>query len=182
MNLKSAAILCVVIAFLSILFLGRYLATHQPVTITMKFDPKSQVLKIALRNDSDESVDFYDSLSAPQAGSEFLKDVPTALCVTVYSKDGRVLSKGGFPDGCITVRLTESTLEQPFAHPMNQLLPRQTFIREVKLKELIGVRSPYSELTKLREFCVQFKVWIYFDPYLRFPEMRESEVSCVSDL
>jgi hypothetical protein len=177
---QFAVSLGIVVGLISVWFSGWYLATHQPATVSMAFDPKSQILKITLRNEGDQSLDFYDSLSIPQRKGSF-QNVPRSLCVKIFSRDGKILSNGPM-DGCITVRHMESTIEPAFMpHEMSQLLPHRVITSEVKLKDLIGTMQPYSEFTKLQDFCVQFNMRLYFDSRLMFPVTRETEVTCVKN-
>jgi len=180
-NLKSLIAPAIAVAFFFILFCGRYLAIHQPVAILMNFDAQSKVIKISLKNESDQAIGFYDNFSSKPDEKNYVENLPEGLCVKVFSKSGQFLSKGTFPDGCINQKTISNggSITGPHARPMSDLLPRQMLKREVKLKDLVSDRPG---VVPMAEYCLQFTFRIYCDPYLQWPVENVSEVTCVNSL
>ncbi|TAL35153.1 MAG: hypothetical protein EPN97_07695 [Alphaproteobacteria bacterium] len=172
-----------VIAVIAISIFGLAWFVFPPVIISITFDPDTQIVKASVTNESSRNLSFDDSLSIPQPGNASFKNVPRAIRVKVLSPNGTVLSNlYNNREGWINITDDAFDLRMLPLDDMTLLLPHQTVTAEVKLIKLIdGGTRPYAELTKLKEFCIQFRASVYFNSYTLFPVAKESEVICINE-
>ncbi len=170
------------IAASSLLAIGLYSSARPPVTVSMTFDAQKQIAKVSLKNESSRRILFYDTFTKNSKKLVTTHNVPPAIRVKMFSPEGDELSNIGTfakKEGWINVVDDYFTLDSQIE--LTALAPHQTVFGEAKLADLIGERPPYSELKKLKNFCVQFKATIIFNSRAFFPLEKKSDLACLKD-
>lgn len=169
--------LLIISLFLTVLFTAWL---NPPVTISLKFDPHTQIVSASLTNESDRNLDF-DGFTL-ETRKQKSKEIPTNLYVKIFSKDGKVISKYSWNEGYISGPADMQHNIRPIPlQDMSTLAPHQVITAEARLYDLLAPPL-YGEMRKLQDFCVQFMVAFNFNPYGLFIEKKETEIFCVENV
>ncbi len=169
--------LLIIALFLGVLFTMLF---NPPVTISLKFDPNTQIINTSIKNESARNLHFDGFSSGPRKQAS--KEIPTNVYVKIFSKDGKVLSKYSWNEGYISGPADmQHTLRPIPLQDMAILTPHEIITAEARLYDLLAPPL-YGEMRKLQDFCVQFMVAFNFNPYGLFIVTKETEKFCVENV
>ncbi len=184
MTIKKVRKAYLLIAAFLVLALCLYRLERPPVTVSVTFNADTQIAKVTLKNESSRNISFWDTFTKKSKLLTTKEKIPLAIRVKVFSTGGKVLSHIGTfarEDGWLNAESDSSFNLYPMRLEMTTLAPYETVTAEARVSDLLGDMPPYSDLKKLKEFCVQFQVTIIFGPYAIFPLTQESDLTCLAE-
>jgi hypothetical protein len=150
-------------------------APNLPV-LALAFDTSTTTLSITIKNVSTSSLSVYDEITTG--------DMPHFVWARLLDKDGHIMGEESYyPTRYFNGHMLKSTNEDmPTPVKMRTIKPGRSIIGHIPLNRILagldGELTP--EMRKGGDFCVQFKVTVYSDPYLEMSRSveKESAVAC----